>query len=88
MAIGVIGGMFDLVADWLLDADPGDPAAVQRLITDLTELGAILSSKPVTTARKRLSRAEAELEKASREQRVTRLWNDYLARPVPREAAP
>jgi hypothetical protein len=48
----------------------------------LTELGAILSSKPVTTARKRLSRAEAELEKAGKEQRVTRLWNDYLARPV------
>jgi superfamily II DNA or RNA helicase len=48
----------------------------------LTELGAILSSKPVTTARKRLSRAEAELEKAVKEQRVSRLWNDYLARPV------
>ena len=48
----------------------------------LTELDGILRSKPVTTARKRLSRAEAELEKAGREQRVTRLWNDYLARPV------
>ena len=48
----------------------------------LTELDAILSSKPVTTARKRLSRAEAELEKAGKEQRGTRLWNDYLARPV------
>jgi superfamily II DNA or RNA helicase len=48
----------------------------------LTELDAILGSKPVATARKRLSRAEAELEKAGKEQRVTRLWNDYLARPV------
>jgi SNF2 family DNA or RNA helicase len=48
----------------------------------LTELDAILGSKQVTTARKRLSRAEAELEKADKEQRVTRLWNDYLARPV------
>ncbi|HEY6785772.1 MAG TPA: DEAD/DEAH box helicase [Trebonia sp.] len=48
----------------------------------LTDLDAILGSKPVTTARKRLSRAEAELEKSSKEQRVTRLWNDYLARPV------
>ena len=48
----------------------------------LTELDAILSSKPVSTARKRLSRAEAELEKAAKEQRATRLWNDYLARPV------
>jgi superfamily II DNA or RNA helicase len=48
----------------------------------LVELDEILSSKPVTTARKRLSRAEAELEKASKEPGVTRLWNDYLARPV------
>jgi superfamily II DNA or RNA helicase len=48
----------------------------------LTELDAVLSAKPVTTARKRLSRAEAELEKAGKEQRVARLWNDYLARPV------
>jgi superfamily II DNA or RNA helicase len=48
----------------------------------LTELDSILSSKPVTTARKRLSRAEAELEKAGREQRAARLWSDYLARPV------
>ncbi len=48
----------------------------------LTGLDAILASKPVTTARKRLSRAEAELEKAGKEQRAARLWNDYLARPV------
>jgi superfamily II DNA or RNA helicase len=48
----------------------------------LAGLDAILSSKPAATARKRLARAEAELEKAGREQRVTRLWNDYLARPV------
>ena len=48
----------------------------------LTELDAILSSKPVSTARKRLARAEAELEKAGKEQRATRLWNDFLARPV------
>jgi hypothetical protein len=42
----------------------------------------ILNSKPVTTARKRLSRAEAELDKAGQEPRAARLWNDYLARPV------
>jgi superfamily II DNA or RNA helicase len=48
----------------------------------LAELGTIVSSKPVTTARKRLSRAEAELEKAGKEQRATRLWSDFLARPV------
>jgi SNF2 family DNA or RNA helicase len=48
----------------------------------LTELDALLSSKPVSTARRRLSRAEAELEKAGKEHRAARLWNDYLARPV------
>ena len=48
----------------------------------LTELDALLRSKPVSTARGRLSRAEAELEKAGKEQRAARLWNDYLARPV------
>jgi AcrR family transcriptional regulator len=37
MAIGVIGGMFDLISDWLLDADPADAAAVESLITDLTD---------------------------------------------------
>jgi superfamily II DNA or RNA helicase len=48
----------------------------------LNELDALLRSKPVAMARKRLSRAEAELEKAGKEPRATRLWNDYLARPV------
>jgi superfamily II DNA or RNA helicase len=48
----------------------------------LTELDAILSAKSVTTARKRLAKAEVELEKAGQDQRATRLWNDYLARPV------
>ncbi|HEX4087682.1 MAG TPA: DEAD/DEAH box helicase [Trebonia sp.] len=48
----------------------------------LAELDALLGSKPVTTARKRLARAAAELEKADREQRAARLWNDFLARPV------
>jgi AcrR family transcriptional regulator len=36
MAIGTIGGMFDLIADWLLDADPGNPQDVEALIKDLT----------------------------------------------------
>ncbi|WP_018658242.1 TetR/AcrR family transcriptional regulator [Actinomadura flavalba] len=35
-AIGLIGGLFDLIADWLLDADPADPAATDALITALT----------------------------------------------------
>ncbi|MGH3390121.1 MAG: DEAD/DEAH box helicase [Actinomadura sp.] len=48
----------------------------------LTQLDATLSSKPVTAARKRLSRAGAELEKAVKTQRAARLWSDYLARPV------
>ena len=46
----------------------------------LEQLGAILDSKQVTTARKRLDRAQAELDK--KDQRATRLWNDFLARPV------
>ena len=36
VAIGVIGGLFDLVADWLLDADPADPAARDALLADFT----------------------------------------------------
>ena len=36
VAIGVVGGLFDLVSDWLLDADPEDPGDVERLIDDLT----------------------------------------------------
>jgi AcrR family transcriptional regulator len=36
VAIGVIGGLFDLVADWMLDADPADPAQRESLIADLT----------------------------------------------------
>ena len=39
-------------------------------------------SKQVTAARKRLSRAGSELEKAEKTQRAARLWSDYLARPV------
>jgi SNF2 family DNA or RNA helicase len=48
----------------------------------LAELDATLSSKKFTTARKRLSRAESELDKARKTPRAARLWNDYLARPV------
>ena len=36
IAVGTIGGMFDLVADWLHDSDPADPAHVATLIADLT----------------------------------------------------
>ncbi|MDL4816494.1 TetR/AcrR family transcriptional regulator [Actinomadura opuntiae] len=35
IAIGLVGGLFDLIADWLLDADPRDPADVEALIGDL-----------------------------------------------------
>ncbi|HEY0694348.1 MAG TPA: DEAD/DEAH box helicase, partial [Kribbella sp.] len=48
----------------------------------LAQLDATLISKKVTTARKRLSRAESELDKARKTPRAARLWNDYLARPV------
>jgi AcrR family transcriptional regulator len=44
MAVGCIGGMFDLIADWLLDADPGDPAAVEALITDLTDFYQVIQA--------------------------------------------
>jgi len=48
----------------------------------LARLDATLSSRQVTAARKRLSRAGSELDKAEKTQRSARLWNDYLARPV------
>jgi len=48
----------------------------------LAGLDEILNAKQAAAARKRLSRAEAELEKAGKEPRAARLWNDYLARPV------
>ena len=34
-AIGVIGGLFDIIADWLIDHDPTVPAQVTALISDL-----------------------------------------------------
>jgi SNF2 family DNA or RNA helicase len=48
----------------------------------LGQLDATLSAKQVTVARKRLSRAEFELDKIEKTQRAARLWSDYLARPV------
>ena len=36
IAIGLVGGLFDLIADWLLDADPFAPDQVESLIEDLT----------------------------------------------------
>jgi AcrR family transcriptional regulator len=36
IAIGLVGGLFDLIADWLLDADPTVPDEVESLIEDLT----------------------------------------------------
>jgi superfamily II DNA or RNA helicase len=48
----------------------------------LAELDATLSSKKVTTARKRLARAGTALDKARKTPTAARLWNDYLARPV------
>lgn len=49
MAIGTIGGMFDLVADWLLDADPSDPAAVKTLTADLLAFYTLLRTALPTT---------------------------------------
>jgi AcrR family transcriptional regulator len=36
IAIGLVGGLFDLIADWLLDADPAVPDQVESLVEDLT----------------------------------------------------
>ncbi|MFF0268996.1 TetR/AcrR family transcriptional regulator [Kribbella sp. NPDC004536] len=36
VAIGLVGGMFDLIADWLLDADLTDKQQVEALTDDLT----------------------------------------------------
>ncbi|MEV6273265.1 hypothetical protein AB0L64_39280 [Kribbella sp. NPDC051936] len=36
VAIGLIGGMFDLISDWLLDADLSAPRQIEALIDDLT----------------------------------------------------
>lgn len=36
VAIGVVGGLFDLLADWLIDADPAAGADTDRLIAGLT----------------------------------------------------
>ena len=36
VAIGLVGGLFDLISDWLLDSDPTAPDQVDTLIEDLT----------------------------------------------------
>jgi len=35
-AIGLIGGMFDLISDWLLDADLTNQRQIEALIDDIT----------------------------------------------------
>jgi AcrR family transcriptional regulator len=42
VAIGTIGGLFDLVADWLQDVDPADTGAVDDLIERLTAFYRVL----------------------------------------------
>lgn len=36
VAIGLVGGMFDLISDWLLDADLDDHNQVETLLDDIT----------------------------------------------------
>ncbi|MEV5965788.1 TetR/AcrR family transcriptional regulator [Kribbella sp. NPDC051952] len=36
VAIGLVGGMFDLISDWLLDADLDDQNQVETLLDDIT----------------------------------------------------
>ncbi|WP_245974408.1 TetR/AcrR family transcriptional regulator [Thermomonospora umbrina] len=52
-AIGLVGGLFDLIADWLLDADLHDPAHVEALITDLTEFYRVVRTGARTADRPR-----------------------------------
>jgi AcrR family transcriptional regulator len=42
VAIGTIGGLFDIVADWLQDSDPADAGAVDDLIERLTAFYRVL----------------------------------------------
>jgi AcrR family transcriptional regulator len=44
MAIGVIGGMFDLIADWLLDNDPTNPDHLAALVSDLTDFYQVIQA--------------------------------------------
>lgn len=57
MAIGVIGGMFDLIADWLLDHDPGEPAGVEALISDLTDFYRVITDGLAPLGRDSAARA-------------------------------
>ena len=36
VAIGLVGGLFDLIADWLLDADLQSADQLESLIDDMT----------------------------------------------------
>jgi AcrR family transcriptional regulator len=36
VAIGLVGGLFDLISDWLLDADLTKPDQIEKLIDDMT----------------------------------------------------
>ncbi len=36
VAIGLVGGLFDLISDWLLDADPTKQDQIETLIDDMT----------------------------------------------------
>lgn len=36
VAIGLVGGMFDLISDWLLEANLSDQGQVEALVDDLT----------------------------------------------------
>jgi hypothetical protein len=36
VAIGLVGGLFDLISDWFLDADPPKKDQIETLIDDMT----------------------------------------------------
>jgi hypothetical protein len=49
VAIGLIGGLFDIIADWVIDVDEPDPAAIEQLIGRLTSFyGAVRGGMKAT----------------------------------------
>jgi AcrR family transcriptional regulator len=50
MAVGLIGGMFDLIADWMLESDVDDASEVDALIHDLTDFAIVVRTGLVAQA--------------------------------------
>ncbi len=42
LALGMIGGLFDLISDWILDADPDDAGDRERLVTQMVRFASVV----------------------------------------------